>query len=120
MKGLTTDIILNKGAFSLTESTLKAKDEINFYLTFDKTRVYLSEFNINLLSLLQKPASYIRNNNTLILGLIKKGIESNVPNVKVNLLDVGFMVSDRKTLVLKVYYQYKNDNGSVLNDVIFI
>lgn len=120
LKGLPTQINLTDGRFLLTSGAEKTRDEIRFYTIFDKFRVYLSDFGSNFVTLLQKPASYVQANSTILLGVYRKGIEKYVPNVKVNSIDVGYLTSDRKTHVIKVDYSIKADDKTEVQDVIFV
>ena len=120
MKGLTTQVPLVNGRLFLTEGVEKARDAILFYTIFDKFRVYSSDFGSNFVSLLQKPASYIQMNSTIILGVYGRGVEKYVPDVKVNSIDVGYFPPDRKSHRLKITYSVKEEDNSVNNDVIFI
>ena len=119
-KGLTTHIKLQNGRFQLIDGVEKARDGIRFYTIFDKFRVYVSDFGANFVSLLQKPASYIQVNSTIILGVYKKGVEKYVPNVKVNSIDVGYLTKDRKTHTLKLGYSVEEENKTTVQDVIFV
>lgn len=119
-KGLTTQISVVEGRFLLTDGVEKARDGIRFYTIFDKFRVYVSDFGSNFVTLLQKPVSYVQANSTILLGVYRKGVEKYVPNVKVNSIDIGFLVSDRKTHVMKVDYSVKEEDKTVTQDVIFV
>jgi len=119
-KGLSTQFNLVEGRFLLTEGVEKARDGIRFYTIFDKFRVYLSDFGANFVSLLQKPASYIQANSTILLGVYRKGVEKYVPNVKVNTIDVGYLAGDRKTHVIKVDYSVKEEDKTETHDVTFV
>ena len=119
-KGLSTKIDLEKGRFLLTEGAEKTRDAIRFYTIFDKFRVYVSDFGSNFVSLLQKPASYIQANSTILLGVYRRGIEKYVPSAQVNSIDVGYLEKDRKTHVIKVDYSVKMEDKTEIQDVIFI
>ena len=119
-KGLSTQFNLVEGRFLLTEGVEKARDGIRFYTIFDKFRVYLSDFGANFVSLLQKPASYVQANSTILLGVYKKIIDKYVPGVTVTSIDVGYLVTDRKTHVIKVEYSAEEEDKTVSNDVIFV
>ena len=119
-RGLTTEFNLDDGKFLLSDGVEKARDGIKFYTIFDKFRVYVSDFKSNFVSLLQKPASYIQANSTILLGVYRKGLEKYVPNVKVRSIDVGYLVNDRKTHVIKVEYSVKEADKTETQDVIFV
>lgn len=120
MKGLSTQFNLDKGSFLLSEGIEKTRDDIKFCTKFDKFRVYASDFGSVFVSLLQKPASYVQANSTILLGVYKKIIDKYVPGVKVTSIDVGFLVTDRKTHVIKVEYSAEEEDKTVSNDVIFV
>lgn len=119
-KGLNTQIEMHNGGFYLSESIDKARDAIKFYTIFDKFRVYCSDFGANFVTLLQKPASYIQANSTLLLGVYRKGVEKYVTDVEVNSIDVGYLVKDRKTHVMQIGYSVKEENKVTTQDVMFV
>ena len=119
-KGLKTSFSLTEGKFLLSTGVEKARDAIRFYTLFNKFRVYVSDFGANFVSLLQKPASYIQANSTILLGVYRKGVEKYVPNVKVNTIDVGYLEGDRKTHVIKVEYSIKEEDKTETHDVTFV
>jgi len=119
-KGLTTQVNVVNGRFLLADGVEKARDGIRFYTIFDKFRVYVSDFGSNFVSLLQKPASYVQANSTILLGVYRKGIEKYVPDVSINTIDIGYLKSDRKTHVMKIDYSVKEEDKTVTHDVIFV
>lgn len=121
MTGLNCNFNLDGGKFLLSSGKEKARDAIWFYCVFDKYRVYDSAFRSNFILLLQKPVSTIIMNRTIILGLLRKGIEKYVPSVEVKKIDLGTLPNDRKSLVaLLEYNTIDTDNLKNSPDVIFI
>lgn len=120
MKGLTCRFQLHKGKFQLTEGNIKVKDSLWFYCTFDKFRVYLSDYGADFLSLVQKPLTSLQLNRTLILGKLQKGVEKYVPDVKVRGIDIGYDVSDRTSYHLLIDYEAIVEENTKINDVMFI
>jgi hypothetical protein len=120
MRGLTCRFQLQNGRFQLTEENIKVKDSLWFYCTFDKFRVYLSDYGADFLSLVQKPLSTLQLNRTLILGKLQKGLEQYVPNIKVKGMDIGYDVSNRTEYHLLLNYEVILDDKTKINDVIFI
>ena len=120
MKGLSCRFALKNGAFQLTEGASKAQDNIWFYCIFDKFRVYYSDFGGNFVSLVQKPASYLVLNRTLILRKLKVGIEKYVGNVTVEGLDIIYHVSDPRDYHLQIDYSTVNEDNTVSQNVTFV
>lgn len=120
MKGLPCRFYLNKGRFVLTEGVEKSRDNIWFYCTFDKFRVYTSDFGANFVSLVQKPIAYLIMNRTIILGTLKRGIQKYVPNVKVRNIDIGYASKDRKDYSLMIEYDSVRENKMETHDVTFV
>lgn len=120
MKGLTCRFQLHKGRFHLTEGTIKAKDALWFYCTFDKFRVYLSDYGADFLSLIQKPLTTLQLNRTLILGKLHKGVEKYVPDIEVKGIDIGYDVSDRTEYHLLISYEAILPDNTKISDVTFI
>ena len=120
MKGLSCRFQLYKGKFQLTEGPLKVRDSLWFYCTFDKFRVYLSDYGADFLSLVQKPISTLQLNRTLILGKLQKGVEKYVPDIKVNGIDIGYDMADRTEYHLLINYDAVLKDNTKINDVIFI
>lgn len=124
MTGLATTFNTNNGRFSMASGVEKSRDSVNFYCEFDKNRTYLSDYGKNsvslLHSLLQKPASYVQNNSTMLLGMLQKDLQKYVPNIKVKNIDVGYFAKDRKECFIKVEYTSIQEDKSEINDVIFV
>lgn len=120
MKGLSCRFQLQNGAFQLTEGKSKAQDNIWFYCTFDKFRVYCSDFGGNFVSLVQKPMSYLLLNKTLILRRLQTGIEKYCGNVKVEGIDIGYMASNPRDYRMQINYSAKQDDNTVSKDVTFV
>lgn len=120
MRGLPTDIILQKGKFVLTEGKSKARNNIWFFCIFDKFRVYTSDFGGNFISLTQKPVSYLILNKTLIIGALKKKMKKYLPGIKIDDIDIGYMGNNRKEYSMKIGYSVKLENNVEIQDVTFV
>lgn len=120
MKGLSSRFSLKDGAFHLTEGSDKVKDNVWFYCIFDKLRIYLPDFGANLVTLTQKPFSYLATNRTFFLGALQKGVQKYVGKAIVNDIDLGYIGNDRKNVRVKVDYTTITEGNSELQDVIFI
>lgn len=120
MKGLSCRFRLSNGRFSMSEGVEKSRDSIWFYCIFDKFRIYCSDFGANFVTLVQKPTSYLIGNRTLILGLLRRGIQKYVPNVTVNDIDVGYTSKNRKEFTILVDYTSVQENKVEIRDVTFV
>lgn len=124
MKGLTTNFTIQEGKFSLSSGVEKARDSVNFYCGFDKSRTYLSDYGKNSVSLLhslmQKPISYIQRNSTLILGMLQKELQKYVPNIKVKDIDLGYFPENRRQYLVKIEYTSIQEDKSEIDDVTFV
>lgn len=124
MKGLATNFTIQEGKFSLSSGVEKARDSVNFYFGFDKSRTYLSDYGKNSVSLLhslmQKPISYIQRNSTLILGMLQKELQKYVPNIKVKDIDLGYFPENRRQYLVKIEYTSIQEDKSEIDDVTFV
>lgn len=124
MKGLATNFTIQEGRFSLSSGVEKARDSVNFYCGFDKSRTYLSDYGKNSVSLLhslmQKPISYIQRNSTLILGMLQKELQKYVPNIKVKDIDLGYFPENRRQYLVKIEYTSVQEDKSEIDDVTFV
>lgn len=120
MKGLSCRFQLKNGAFQLTDGPSKAQDNVWFYCIFDKFRVYFSDFGGNFVSLVQKPASYLQLNKTLILRRLQTGIEKYCGGVKVKGIDIGYFASSRREYRIQIEYLAKKEDNSVSQEVMFV
>lgn len=88
MKGLSQSFTLVNGKFSLIEGRQKQRDNLFFLLSFTSIhRIYLSDFSINLIWLVQKPSSAILLFKPLILGTLRKKIVKYVENIDIPSMD---------------------------------
>ena len=124
MTGLATNFNIQNGKFSLSSGIEKARDSVNFYCGFDKSRTYLSDYGKNSVSLLhslmQKPISYIQRNSTLILGMLQKELQRYVPNIKVKDIDLGYFPENRRQFLVKIEYTSIQEDKSEIDDVTFV
>ena len=124
MTGLATNFTIQEGKFSLSSGVEKARDSVNFYCGFDKSRTYLSDYGKNSVSLLhslmQKPISYIQRNSTLILGMLQKELQKYVPNIKVKDIDLGYFPENRRQYLVKIEYTSIQEDKSEIDDVTFV
>lgn len=120
MKGLTCDFTLEKGKFHMFSGSEKTRSSIWFLINFDKIYPYDTSFSASLLSLLQKPVSYMLTNRTLILNNIQRKVEKYVPSVKVNRIDIGYSNNDRTKYVVQVGYTSKGEDNTTIQDVTFV
>ena len=124
MKGLATNFTIQEGKFSLSSGVEKARDSVNFYCGFNKSRTYLSDYGKNSVSLLhslmQKPISYIQRNSTLILGMLQKELQRYVPNIKVKDIDLGYFPENRRQFLVKIEYTSIQEDKSEIDDVTFV
>ena len=120
MRGLPSRFYLRNGKFSLVEGVEKSSDNIWFYCIFDKFRIYSSDFGANLVSLVQKPVSYLISNRTIILGTLQRGIQKHVPNVTVEDIDIGYISPDRKEYSVKIEYNSVGEDRTTIKDVTFV
>ena len=124
MTGLATNFRIQNGRFSLSSGIEKARDSVNFYCGFDKSRIYLSDYGKNsvflLHSLMQKPISYIQRNSTLILGMLQKELQRYVPNIKVKDIDLGYFPENRRQFLVKIEYTSIQEDKSEIDDVTFV
>lgn len=120
MKGLTSRFGVKNGKLVLTSGIDKSRDSIWFYCIFDRFRIYTSDYGYNFNALIQRPASSIVLNQTLITSQIRQGIEKYVPNVTVNSVDIGTVPPDRKTYHLLIEYASVEERNIVSTDVIFV
>lgn len=120
MKGLSCRFYIKNGKFALTEGVEKSRDNIWFYCIFDKFRVYTSDFGADFVSLMQKPIAYLIMNKTIILGLLKKGIQKYVPNVTVGNIDIGYISKDKKNCSMMIEYSFVREDKVETQDVTFI
>lgn len=124
MTGLATNFRIQNGKFSLSSGIEKARDSVNFYCKFDKSRIYLSDYGKNsvflLHSLMQKPISYIQRNSTLLLGTLQKELQKYVPNIKVKDIDLGYFPENRRQFLVKIEYTSIQEDKSEIDDVTFV
>jgi len=120
MKGLQTNFELQNGGFLLTSGSEKAKNAIWFFCIFEKLRVYTADFGGDFLSLVQKPVATLLLHRTIILGNIKRGIQTYVPTVKVNTVDIGYALDSRKDFSMLIGYSVTDENNVTTNEVTFI
>lgn len=111
---------LKNGKFVLTSGAEKASDSVWFFCIFDKFRVYCSDFGARLVSLTQKPVSYILLNRTLIIGSLRMGIQKYTQDVKVNDIDFGYTRQDKKEVKVKIEFSAMNENKTIDNGVTFV
>lgn len=119
-RGLQSNFELEKGAFKLTVGVEKARDAIRFLTEFDKQRVYLPDFASNFVTLLQKPASYVQANSTILLGTYSKTVEKYVDSVNITGLDIGYLQGNRRVFLLQVEYVVEVEDMTKVKDVIFV
>lgn len=92
--GITHELQLVNGRFAFVQGGDKKRLDLMFFLSFNFTRrIYRPEYNPGLGNLIQKPMSYIRDREVLILGNLKSKINSFISNVTIQSMAVG---SDRK------------------------
>lgn len=120
MKGLPSRFTLQDGKFVLTQGIEKSRDSIWFYCTFDKFRIYVSDFGANFISLVQKPIGTLIMNRTLILGKLKQGIQKYCPTVTIKNLDIGYMSRNRREYSLMVEYTSTQEDKTEIQDVTFV
>ena len=118
-KGLPSRFSLERGCFLLTDGTTKARDAIWFYCIFDKFRIYTSDYGAGFYTLLQKSASYLLANRTLILGNLRRGISKYVSYVTVKNLYIGYL-EGRTSYAVMVEYTSPDDTKTEIRDVTFI
>lgn len=117
--GLPSRFTTEKGKFLLTSGTLKARDAVWFYCIFDKFRIYTSEYGAGFYSLLQRSASFLIANRTLLLGNLRRGISRYVPYVTVQNIDIGYL-EGRTSYSLMIEYTSPDETKTKVQDVTFI
>lgn len=120
MRGLSSNIRLQDGRFFLDDGSIKARDSVLFYCTFDKYREYASDYGARFVTLEQKPASYIQANRTILLNVLAKGFKKYVENVTIRDIDMGYIGSNRQQLRLRLEYSAMSSSNQVENGVIFV
>jgi len=120
MNGLSHKFTIVGGKFGFTSGAEKATDDLHFYLAFiGWFRVYAEDFPADILSLIQKPTSYLETIKVMLLGRILNGLRKYVTAVLVK--EANFAkADDRKTYVLGLSYTYVTEPDEVLASVTFI
>ena len=118
--GLISRFSLENGKFVLTDGIEKASNSVRFFCTFDKFRVYCSDYGARVVSLTQKPISYIFINRSLIIGSFKAGIQKYTKDVRILDIDFGYTIDNKKEVKMKVEFSAIKNGGSVGNGVIFV
>lgn len=107
--GLSTNFKLQNGAFQFSSGSEKVTNDVWFLMNFDLARVYLSEYDPGLLDLVQRPASYLIQFGTIILGRIQLLMEKYVPQIKINALDLVYTFQSRKEYGIYFEYVFEDD-----------
>lgn len=106
MTGLSTRFNIVNGKFQLTSGANKAADRVWFLMQFDRLRVLIPDFEPGLMSLVQKPASFMLQYKTLILSGITKRAALYVPEVIIEGAELTVSASDRKTYDLIILHKH--------------
>lgn len=112
---------MDNGKLGLSSGSTKASDDIWFYCTFDRMRVYSPNYGFNFRSLVQRPASFFIVNRALIVSTLQNGIEQNTNDLRVLGVDVGYDPSDsRRELTLRIEYAAVEESKTEVQGVTFV
>ncbi len=120
LKGLSHKFILNNGKLALTTSQNKVKDDLHFFLIFNRVaRVYFPNYDPGLSWYIQKPASSLEQFKVLLLGNLKKKILLYVPNVNVDSLS-SYYDRNQKMNAVEVNFTFTSDPSIPQQQVVFL
>ncbi len=120
LKGLSHKFILDSGKFALTTAQDKVKDDMHFFLIFNKVaRVYTPDYNPGLGWYVQKPASALEQFKILLLGNLKKKILLFVPYVNVTSLS-SYYDRNLKMNAVEVNFTFTSDPTIPQQQVVFL
>jgi hypothetical protein len=109
-----------EGRFILTTGAEKVKDDLHFFLIFNRvSRVYLPEYDPQLYWFLQKTSSQLEQFRILMLGNLRKKVLQFVPFIRINALDAWFD-RGKKTHGVLVNFSFVQDPEVPLQTVVFI
>lgn len=118
--GLTYDFKLEKGSFTFENGTDKKRKDLMFFMCFHFiSRIYRPNFDPNVIWVLQKPASYVRNLKVLLLGNLSTKILSFIQNINILSTNLSYDRSE-KEYSLFLEYSYITELESEEQDAVQI